>query len=139
MNDVIHYTGMGTVGDQRIDATQNKTLSESRTNGVAVHLFEVFEDKDYTYVGEVYLCNEPYQEIQPDENDDIRIQRATCEFAYTNKSTLVNSSLVVTLPSFTARLFISPIRSFFCPRNRIGSTAKKTHLTLGPDKGGQQT
>lgn len=70
---------------------------------------------------------------------DIHMQRATCEFAYTNKSTLVNSSLVMTLPSFTARLFISPIRSFFCPRNRIGSTEKKTHLTLGPDKGGQQT
>lgn len=72
IDDVIHYTGMGTVGDQRLDGTQNKTLGESRVNGVAIHLFEVFIGKEYTYVGEVALADEPYQETQPDENQDLR-------------------------------------------------------------------
>ena len=38
---VMHYTGMGLSGDQKIDAQQNKTLNESKYNGVGIHLFEV--------------------------------------------------------------------------------------------------
>ena len=72
IGDVLHYTGMGTVGDQRLDATQNRTLAKSQINGVAVHLFEVFMDKYYTYVGQVSLADKPYQETQPDENQDLR-------------------------------------------------------------------
>ena len=72
VDDTIHYTGMGTVGDQRVDSTQNKTLAESPSNGVKVHLFEVFVDKEYTYAGEVLLSGSPYQETQPDENGDLR-------------------------------------------------------------------
>ena len=53
--DILHYTGMGKNGDQRIDTTQNKTLNESSTNGVNVFLFEVFKEKEYTYIGEVEL------------------------------------------------------------------------------------
>ena len=47
--DVLHYTGMGKNGDQRIDTNQNKTLNESARNGVAVFLFEVFN----TFIFEV--------------------------------------------------------------------------------------
>lgn len=66
IDNVLHYTGMGQKGDQRLDAAQNKTLNESRSNGVAVHLFEVHVDGVYTYVGQVRLAGDPYQETQPD-------------------------------------------------------------------------
>lgn len=71
--DTLHYTGMGTNGDQSLSFAQNKTLAESQTNGIKVHLFEVFIDKEYTYVGEVELCGAPYQEPQRDENGNSRL------------------------------------------------------------------
>lgn len=64
--DTLHYTGMGKGGDQVLTGNQNKTLYESRTNGVHVHLFEVLRPKEYTYRGEVELIGEPYQETQKD-------------------------------------------------------------------------
>ena len=72
-DDTLHYTGMGTSGDQSLDFMQNKTLAESVSNGVAVYLFEVFEDKVYTYIGPVQLSGEPYQETQADESGNSRI------------------------------------------------------------------
>ncbi|WP_263465012.1 HNH endonuclease [Pseudomonas aeruginosa] len=66
INDVLHYTGMGQVGPQTLEFNQNRTLSESPTNGVAVHLFEVFIKRVYTYIGEVVLAGVPYQEQQLD-------------------------------------------------------------------------
>ena len=64
--DIIHYTGMGQIGDQDINSAQNKTLNESESNGVGVHLFEVLNPKKYTYVGPVELADKPYQEMQLD-------------------------------------------------------------------------
>jgi 5-methylcytosine-specific restriction protein A len=72
INDILHYTGMGLEGNQRIDATQNKTLAESHTNGILVFLFEVFESGNYVFQGQVELIDDPYQELQPDKNGDIR-------------------------------------------------------------------
>ena len=72
VDDVFHYTGMGQEGDQSLDYMQNKTLNESSHNYVNVHLFEVFEDKQYTYMGEVVLAEKPYQEKQPDTNKNAR-------------------------------------------------------------------
>ncbi|MFT5725904.1 MAG: 5-methylcytosine-specific restriction protein A [Desulforhopalus sp.] len=72
INDVLHYTGMGMTGDQSITFAQNRTLNESSSNGVDVFLFEVFEDKNYTYRGQVQLADSPYQEIQPDETGEDR-------------------------------------------------------------------
>lgn len=63
---------MGMSGDQSLDFMQNKTLSESPTNSVSVHLFEVFEDKVYTYIGPVKLSDPPYEEIQPDQDGNVR-------------------------------------------------------------------
>jgi len=68
----MHYTGMGQIGDQSADSTQNKTLANSQTNGVAIHLFEVWEDRKYTYSGEVVLSGEIYYDKQPDANGDER-------------------------------------------------------------------
>lgn len=73
VDDVLHYTGMGQVGDQSLEFNQNRTLNESGINGVAVHLFEVFTVKTYTYIGEVVLADKPYQERQPDVEDQERL------------------------------------------------------------------
>ncbi|EGU33479.1 putative restriction endonuclease [Vibrio sp. N418] len=72
-NDIIHYTGMGTTGDQSLDFAQNKTLANSQTNNVKVHLFEVFRDKQYTYAGQVTLVAKPYSEYQPDQAGQSRL------------------------------------------------------------------
>ena len=66
--DVLHYTGMGKVGDQVLDGNQNKTLYESNINGVEVHLFEVLDPTEYTYRGQVKLADKPYQDYQNDDN-----------------------------------------------------------------------
>ena len=63
---------MGLEGDQDIDGAQNKTLSESQTNGVEVFLFEVFDAGNYIFRGQVELADEPYQEDQPDRNGNLR-------------------------------------------------------------------
>ena len=69
---ILHYTGMGKIGDQSLDKAQNKTLAESKENGVEVHLFEVNEPGKYTYTGVVELAGKPYQETQPDDNGNPR-------------------------------------------------------------------
>lgn len=70
--NVIHYTGMGQKGDMSLNFNQNKTLNESPENGVSVHLFEIFKDKQYTYTGEVIRVAPAYQTMQPDVEGVIR-------------------------------------------------------------------
>ena len=70
--DVLHYTGMGKSGNQDIDFMQNKTLAESKYNGIVVHLFEAYKPKIYTYKGIVELCGQPYKEVQKGEDDQSR-------------------------------------------------------------------
>ena len=77
LGDTFHYTGMGTKGDQSLASAQNKTLSESRSNGVAVHLFEIFVEKEYLYDGQVELSADPYFEKQPDRDG---LTRDVCVF-----------------------------------------------------------
>tara|TARA_B100000780_G_scaffold102899_1_gene72004 strand:+ start:204 stop:1028 length:825 start_codon:yes stop_codon:yes gene_type:complete len=67
----LHYTGMGSSGDQTL-GTQNKTLYESNLNRVEVHLFEVFELREYTYQGIVVYNGKGYQENQTDIDGDKR-------------------------------------------------------------------
>jgi len=71
--DVLHYMGMGLVGNQDLMARQNRTLLESDTNGVDVHLFEVFDKGRYVYQGRVKLAGKPYQESQYDFKGNSRI------------------------------------------------------------------
>ena len=66
------YTGMGKIGDQKLEGNQNKTLAESNDNGVEVHLFEVHTAGKYTYAGRVRLADSPYQENQIDDNGNDR-------------------------------------------------------------------
>lgn len=69
---VLLYTGMGQDGDQILEGNQNKTLYESRTNGVIVYLFEVYVKNEYLYRGIVELMENPYQDIQIDRNGNER-------------------------------------------------------------------
>lgn len=71
-NDILKYTGMGQVGDQSFLYAQNKTLFESRTNGVEVHLFECYEDGKYIYDGIVELADEPSYDTEADVNNNSR-------------------------------------------------------------------
>jgi len=68
IGNIFHYTGMGQKGDQSLTFNQNKTLAESSSNGVDVHLFEVNKEKEYTYQGRVTLAENPYTETQPDQD-----------------------------------------------------------------------
>ncbi len=71
-NGILNYTGMGKVGNQDINFMQNRTLNESRTNGVQVHLFEVYTRGAYTYKGEVELAGNPFSETQLDDHGNQR-------------------------------------------------------------------
>ncbi|WP_215878999.1 HNH endonuclease [Acidithiobacillus ferrooxidans] len=71
--DVLHYTGMGQAGDQRLTFMQNRTLAESGENGVHVFLFEVHHPREYTYCGEVKLAAPPYEDHQPDGAENNRV------------------------------------------------------------------
>lgn len=70
-NGILQYTGMGLKGDQAL-GTQNRTLAESPTNGIKVHLFEVHISGKYEYRGEVFLAGKPYQETQIDDGGQPR-------------------------------------------------------------------
>ena len=71
-NGILHYTGMGKVGNQVLEGNQNATLYYSDKNGVEVHLVEVLKKAVYTYRGVVKLVEKPYKSIQPDDNGEIR-------------------------------------------------------------------
>lgn len=66
---ILHYTGMGLKDDAQKFERGNKTLRDAYTQGIKVHLFEVFKNSEYTYRGEVYLCDEPYFEMQYNKSE----------------------------------------------------------------------
>lgn len=72
IDGIYHYTGQGMKGNQSLTFAQNKTLAESSTNNVALHLFEVFKEGEYIYVGLVKLAKEPYGSLQDDEGGNER-------------------------------------------------------------------
>lgn len=63
---------MGLEGDQSLIYAQNKTLAQSGTNGVGIHLFEVFTKNRYSYMGLVEIAGDPYEEEQNDQNGNLR-------------------------------------------------------------------
>jgi 5-methylcytosine-specific restriction protein A len=66
--DKIEYTGMGKSGYMELNYAQNKTLNESRFNGVNIFMFEVNNPGEYSYLGKAVLDGEPYQGFQQDMN-----------------------------------------------------------------------
>ena len=71
-DDVLHYTGMSMLKDQKL-SSQNKILAESYMNYVGIHLFEVFNKGRYTYKGMVELADAPYKDMQKDDEKNDRI------------------------------------------------------------------
>jgi hypothetical protein len=69
--DVFLYTGEGLKGDQKLTG-QNKTVAESRENGVAIHLFETPKANSYIYVGVMELGDQPFPEPQQDIEGKMR-------------------------------------------------------------------
>lgn len=57
VGEVLHFTGEGKLGDQTL-TRQNRTLAESQTSGIDLHLFEVLTKAEYVYVGQV-ICVMP--------------------------------------------------------------------------------
>jgi len=69
---VLHYTGMGPIGNQSLSYAQNRTLAEAPNSGISLHLLEAITPQEYTYAGEVQLIGPPYQEEQTDEEGEVR-------------------------------------------------------------------
>lgn len=63
---------MGLTGDQSLNVAQNRTLNESATNGVDIHLFESSKKNQYTYRGKVRLAKEPYPLKEEDADGNPR-------------------------------------------------------------------
>jgi len=55
---------MGKTVDQSLSFAQNRTLAESSSSEIPLHLLEAVEPLKYTYAGEVQLVDAPYQEDQ---------------------------------------------------------------------------
>ncbi len=74
IDGILHYNGMGLLGNQSFEFMQNKTLYESNNNGVEIYLFEVFDStKDkYIFMGQFKLCGEPYTQKQFDNEGTLR-------------------------------------------------------------------
>jgi len=75
-NGLLHYTGMGQIGDQKF-TNANKVLLESPITKIPVHLFEVFKEGEYTYYGRVLLAGKTYFERESDTNG---IERSVIKF-----------------------------------------------------------
>lgn len=96
VDNMLHYTGMGQEGDQKLDFAQNRTLKDSAKNGVTVHLFEVFKDTEYTYAGIIELAGLPYKASEPDRNNTKRIvykfplKLKTSEYCPNNETLIQN-------------------------------------------------
>ena len=71
-DDKLLYTGMGLKGDQDVNFGQNKTLAQSRINGVTVLLFNNPASNVYEYEGEVMLADKPFYEKQRDASNKER-------------------------------------------------------------------
>ncbi|HAS79793.1 MAG TPA: restriction endonuclease [Fusobacteriaceae bacterium] len=69
--DILYFTGMGKKGDQEMKR-QNKSLLNAKKEGFAIHLLELYKEKEYIYKGEVELISNPIIERQLDDNKEER-------------------------------------------------------------------
>jgi predicted ATP-binding protein involved in virulence len=59
-DELWHYQGMGSDGNQHLEYMQNKTLAISNEKGIKLHLFKRIEKGPYVYLGKVLLASNPY-------------------------------------------------------------------------------
>lgn len=69
-DDLLHFVGGGP-GNQTL-TRQNKTLANSTKNNAVLHLFEVFQEKQYVYAGLVQLAAEAYEVEQVEKSGERR-------------------------------------------------------------------
>ena len=69
---ILNYTGMGTIGDQDVDFAQNKTLLNSKSEGINVYLFESYKDNEYYYIGQVEIAGDIFFSEEMDSNGNLR-------------------------------------------------------------------
>lgn len=69
-DDLLHFVGGGP-GNQTL-TRQNRTLANSTKNKAVLHLFEVFQEKQYVYAGLVQLTAEPYETEQVEKSGERR-------------------------------------------------------------------
>lgn len=98
--NILYYTGMGKNGNQSIDFMQNKRLAKSKAEGTDVYVFEIFTNKEtrkYRFTGEVELLNEPYEELQYDEDNKLRTVYIFPLILITNKSSesIINKEILI--------------------------------------------
>lgn len=128
VDNMLHYTGMGQVGDQKLDFAQNRTLKDSAKNGVTVHLFEVFKDTEYTYAGIVKLAEPPYNVTEPDKNNNKRIvykfplKLKTSEYCPNNETLIQNKKK---LEKSISRKTIQEIKELAIEKSKLN---KNKHL-----------
>ena len=65
--NVIHFSGEGRSGDQFL-IRGNVALFDAENKGRDIHLFEVYEEKHFTYKGRVILDDIPYNKYQYDSS-----------------------------------------------------------------------
>ncbi len=129
---ILYYTGMGTVGDQSLLFAQNKTLAESNGNGVSIHWFEVLKDRVYTYKGVVNLIADPYIEVQPDANNNLRqvyvfpLKVASSSIYVTNKESL---DIIADQKERQARQLSDDELEQRAKRSRKKTSSRKTQTT----------
>jgi len=134
----LRYTGMGTKGDQSLYFSQNKTLLNHKTNGVAVHLFEVYERGKYVYQGEVTLSDKPYQEPQFDIENKSRQVWMFPVSLISGAPIRFNDEVVTKV--FTKKLKTvkklsdEELKSAIDNRNERGVPAKKETITTSYDR-----
>lgn len=86
---------MGKNGDQNINFAQNRTLNESSTNGVEVLLFEFIKEREYTYLGPIFLYDVPYQEEQLGEDGRKRkVWVFPVKLKYSEEASLISKDLI---------------------------------------------
>ena len=69
---IIHYAGIGLVGDQELHRGPNRALSELPVNEVSAFLFARYERGTYTYIGEIEPAGPPIPEHQRDRTGRLR-------------------------------------------------------------------
>lgn len=70
--DVLHYTGTGSVGDQRMVGA-NRHLAQAAERNTPVHFFEATKKNVYVYRGLAQLIGTPTQEVQPGKDKRDRL------------------------------------------------------------------
>ncbi|MCK1158605.1 hypothetical protein MX000_00225 [Streptococcus uberis] len=72
IDNTLHYTGMGKNGDQLLTSQNRRLANSNEDSNLKVYLFEVFNEKEMTFAGQVYLSEPYYMDEEFDEKGNLR-------------------------------------------------------------------